>query len=197
MREFFEKYKLSFDPLTIANIVLGIVLIINPEFSTRLICIILGFICLIGGIFSIYKYFAAKKFGYKSKFDTVQAIVGIILSFVFLFCPDFVATLFPIIIGILIIMQSISKIRLAMFQKNAGAKKWTLALTLNIIGLILGICLVFNPFSAFLSIIRMMGIVLLINGISRLFTDFFFAREMDKISRDEKDMAIDVTFDDL
>ena len=42
MREFFEKYKLSFDPLTIANIVLGIVLIINPEFSTRLILAIVS-----------------------------------------------------------------------------------------------------------------------------------------------------------
>ncbi len=196
MREFFEKYKLSFDPLTIANIILGITLIINPKFSTRIFCIIIGVVCLVWGIFSIYNYFSAKKFGYKSKFDTFQAVAGIILSFIFLFCNDFISSLFPRIIGIFIITQSISKMRLALFQKNAGAKKWPLALTLNIIGLFLGICLIFNPFSAFLNIMRMLGIVLLINGITRLFTDFFFAREMEKISRDEKDSAIDVTFDD-
>ena len=192
-----RKNHLSFDPLTIANIVIGIILIINPEFSTAVICILLGIVSLIWGIFSIYKHFFAKKYGYKSKFDIFQGVAGILLSFIFIFCYNALASFLPIPIGIAIIFQSISKIRMAIFQKRSGARKWSLPMCLNIMSLILGTCLIINPFKSFPNVIRLIGIVLLINGITRLFTDFFFSREMDKISRDNDDNAIDVTFKDL
>ena len=86
---------------------------------------------------------------------------------------------------------------MAIFQKKSGANKWALGLVLNIFGLILGLSLVFNPFKAFLSVIRLVGIVLLINGITRLFTDFFFAREMDKINNKSDSNVIDVEFTDI
>jgi len=192
-----KKNHLSFDPLTIANIVIGIILIINPEFSTLVICILLGIVSLVWGIFSIYKHFFAKKYGYKSKFDMFQGFLGILLSFIFIFCYKILASFLPIPIGLAIIFQSISKIRMALYQKRSGAGKWSLPMCLNIMSLILGTCLIISPFKSFLNVIRLIGIVLLINGITRLFTDFFFSREMDKISRDNDDNTIDVTFKDL
>ena len=186
MKNFFKKYHLSLDPLTIANIIIGIMLTIHPRFSTGFICIILGIVCLAWGGFSIYKHFAAKKYGYTSRFDLIQAMMGLILSFVFIFCRRFLASVLPVLIGTTII-----------FQKKSGANKWALGLVLNIFGLILGLSLVFNPFKAFLSVIRLVGIVLLINGITRLFTDFFFAREMDKINNKSDSNVIDVEFTDI
>lgn len=197
MKNFFKKYRLSFDPLTIANIIIGIMLTINPEFSTRFISIALGIVSLIWGIGSIYRNINVKKYGYRSKFDIAQAVVGIILSFLFIFCGNFLAAVLPIIIGIAIAFQSISKIRMALFQKYSGAEKWLLGFVLNIIGFILGMCLIFNPFKAFMKVIRLMGIVLLINGISRLFTDFFFAHEMDKIKNETSENVIDVDFTEI
>ena len=197
MKNFFKKYHLSLDPLTIANIIIGIMLTIHPRFSTGFICIILGIVCLAWGGFSIYKHFAAKKYGYTSRFDLIQAVMGLILSFVFIFCRRFLASVLPVLIGTTIIFQSNSKINMAIFQKKSGANKWALGLVLNIFGLILGLSLVFNPFKAFLSVIRLVGIVLLINGITRLFTDFFFAREMDKINNKSDSNVIDVEFTDI
>ncbi len=195
MKNFLRKYRLSLDPLTISNIVFGLFLIINPEFSTKFIFIILGVISLIWGIVSLYRHFRVKKFGYKSKFDMIQAIAGIVLCFIFIFCYKMLAAILPIIIGIIIILQSISKIKMALYQKRSGADKWLLAMSLNIIGLLLGIFLFFNPFKALLNVVRLIGIILFINGITRLFTDFFFEKEMDKINHEGSDI-IDVTFDE-
>lgn len=197
MKEFFRKYHLSFDPLTIANIIIGIMLTVNPEFSTGFICIILGIVSMVWGITSLYKHFKAKKYGFISRFDMIQAIAGIFLSFILIFCRGFLAAVLPVIIGLTIIFQSISKINMALYQKRSGAGKWHLGFVLNIIGLILGLSLVFNPFSAFMSVIRLVGIVLLINGVSRLFTDFFFAHEMDKINHESDDNIIDVEYTDV
>ena len=195
MKNFIRKYRLSLDPLTISNIALGLILIINPEFSSKFIFIALGLIALTWGIVSLYRHFKVKKFGYKSRFDMIQAIVGIFSCFIFIFCYKMLAAILPVIIAIIIILQSISKIKMALFQKRSGADKWLLAITLNIFGLLLGVCLLFNPFKALLNVVRFIGIILLINGITRLFTDFFFEKEMNKIKQDDSDI-IDVTYDE-
>ena len=197
MKEFFRKYHLSFDPLTVSNIIIGIMLTVNPEFSTGFICIVLGIVCLIWGISSLCRYFKAKKLEIISGFDMIQAVAGIGLSFLLIFGRSFLAAIFPMIIGFTIIFQSISKINMALYQKKSGAEKWLLGLVLNIVGLILGISLIFNPFSAFMSVIRLVGIVLLVNGITRLFTDFFFAHEMDKISNETDNKVIDVDYTEI
>ena len=78
---------------------------------------------------------------------------------------------------------------------------WLPGFILNILGLLLGISLVFNPFAAFLSVMRLVGIGLVVNGISRLFTDVLFAREMEKISpqkySEDSSKVIDVDFTDV
>lgn len=197
MKNFFKKYRLSFDPLTITNIIIGLTLTINPLFSTKFICTILGIACLIWGLVNLIKFFAYSESLYHSKFDTAQAVIGIILGFTFFFGHRAIASILPVIIGITIIFQSISKIRLALFQKRSGAQKWMLGFVLNILGVILGVSLVFNPFGSFLNIIRLVGIVLLINGITRLFTDFLFAKEMDKINREADRNIIDVEYKEV
>jgi uncharacterized membrane protein HdeD (DUF308 family) len=83
---------------------------------------------------------------------------------------------------------------LAFFQKKSGAEKWLLSLILHTIGLLLGLSLIFNPFTAFLGVIRLIGIALLINGITRLFTDFIFTKEMDKINRKSDENIIDIEY---
>jgi len=194
MKDFFKKYRLSFDALTIANIIIGIMLTANPGFSTGFICIILGIVSLIWGTASLYKHFRVIRYGYRSRFDLAQAVLGIMLSILLIFGRKFLAAVLPTIIGFTIIFQSLSKIRMAIFQKNSGAEKWLLALVLHIIGLLLGLSLIFNPFKAFLGVIRLIGIVLLINGITRLFTDFMFTKEMEKINKESDNNIIDVDF---
>ncbi len=197
MKNFFGKYTLSLDPLTIANIVIGIMLTVNPGFSTGFICVILGIVSLVWGVTSLIRHFRYKRYGYSSRLDMIQAITGIALSFVLIFCREFLAAVFPVIIGLAIIFQSISKINMALYQKRSGAGRWHLGFVLNIIGLVLGFSLVFNPFSAFLSVMRLIGIVLLVNGVSRLFTDILFAHEMDRIQSQSGGSVIDVDYTDI
>lgn len=194
MKKFIKQHHLSFDALTIANLVIGLILTINPKFSTTVICLILGASCLIWSGKSFYKYFSAKKNGFISVLDLTCACAGVFMCVFFLTGIQIVTALLPVIIGFTVSFQSITKIRLALYHKKAGTGKWLLPLILNIIGLILGFLLVYNPFKTMMNILRLLGIVLFINGISRIFTDYIFAGEMEK---SQKDDIIDVSFSEL
>lgn len=191
MKKHFRQHHLSFDALTLANLVIGIILTINPKFSTTAICVVLGCACIIWACKSIYNYFSAKKNGYTSVSDCLCAYAGIFLGIFFLTGIKFIVSLLPLIIGFAIVFQSISKIRCALYRKKAGTEKWLFPLILNIIGLITGFFLIYNPFNTMLNILRLLGIVLFINGISRIFNDYLFTGEMKKAQKDD---IIDVSF---
>ena len=75
MKNFFKKYRMSFDLLTIANIVIGILLTANPEFFTKFVSIILGIACLFWAATSLVRHFRAMRYGFHSKFDIIQAVI--------------------------------------------------------------------------------------------------------------------------
>ncbi len=194
MKKRLKQHRLSFDALTLANLVIGAILTINPKFSTTVICIILSVACLIWSGKSLFSYFKKKKNGFVSHFDLLSACAGLAAGIFFLTGIQIVVSLLPLIIGMTVSVQSVSKIRFALYQKKTGTRKWLLPLILNIFGLLLGILLVCNPFKTMMNILRLLGIVLFINGISRIFTDFLFAGEMEK---SQKDDIIDVSFSEL
>ncbi|MDO5560837.1 MAG: DUF308 domain-containing protein [Oscillospiraceae bacterium] len=177
-----KRYHLSIDFVTAVNIILGIVLIVNPSFSTNAVCNILGIVSLLWAAISFIQYFSTKKFGISSKFEMFQGLAGAVLCFIFFFAKSFLTRLIPLIVGLTIGVQSISKIKLALLQKKNGVDKWLLALILNIAGLLVGLCLVINPFSSLMTVIRFIGIALVINGIIRFISDFFLIRQIYNMS---------------
>lgn len=194
MKKILKQHRLSFDALTLANLIIGSILTINPKFSTTVICLILGIACLVWSGKKFFNYFSAKKNGFISRFDLICACAGILAGTFFFTGIQIVIALLPVIIGFAVSFQSVSKLRLALYRKKSGADKWLLPLILNIIGLLLGILLVYNPFKTMMNILRLLGIVLFINGISRIFNDFIFSDEMKKTQKDD---IIDVSFSDL
>lgn len=194
MKKCFKQHRLSFDALTIANLVIGLILTINPKLSTTVICLILGLACFIWSGTKIFSYFKGDKNTLKSRIDLICACAGFFIGIFFITGIQIVVSLLPIIIGFTVSVQSIAKIRLALYQKRSGATKWLLPLVLNIIGFILGFLLIYNPFKTMMNILRLLGIVLFINGISRIFNDFLFTGEIEKSGKDD---IIDVSFSDL
>lgn len=191
-----KKYHVSVDFVTAVNIILGVLLIIRPSFSTNAVCNILGLVSLLWTVISFIQYFGTKKIGLNSKFDLFQGFAGAVLSFIFFFAKAFLTTLIPLIVGIVICIQSAAKIKLALTQRRNGVDKWLLALILNIAGFILGLCLVINPFKSLMTVIRFIGIVLVINGIIRFISDFFLIRQMNSMSNSSRPDIIDIPYND-
>ena len=60
MKEFFQRTKTDILLMALMTIALGILLILNPTFAVLTICRIVGWILLLGGLFSVVTYFFRK-----------------------------------------------------------------------------------------------------------------------------------------
>ena len=84
----------------------------------------------------------------------------------FLFKANII-NIFPVIIGIWIIIAGVTKFQLA-FNLRGIDSKWIVVLLSSIISIILGVLIILNPFSTVMTITVISGIILFITEICNL-----------------------------
>ena len=95
----------------------------------------------------------------------VEIIAGIII----LSSPAFVISLYPIIIGIIVVIYGASDVLSAIQMKRLGMESWKPSIVLAAISVILGVLILLNPFSTVSTLVRIIGIVLIYKAITGMF----------------------------
>lgn len=149
--------------LGLISIVLGIVVIAYPSESTNAIAIIigvttivLGLLALIGGIVN------------KLTFNIVAGILVLILGIVIVASPGKFYEWLGVIVGVAFIVSG----ALGLAKLPKGASEKTLTVVLNVLFIILGVLLVIGRWAFQQSVAILIGIFLLIYGISYLIIAF-------------------------
>lgn len=159
--------------------ILGLILIINPYGSLKLVSIFLGGILMLAGIYKLIIYFINKSQNsmYNSEMITgiITAIIGLIII---IFCKELEAV-FRIFIGIIIIYNAIMKINMALQFKNINSSIWMVSLIISIITLIAGIYVLFMPNALIVTI----GIILLITAIMDVIDKTVLIHKMNKFTK--------------
>ena len=147
----------------ILSIILGLILIIFPMFSSNLISILIGAIVLIFGVGLCYSGIISKEIS--TAFSSIAAVFGvvmIILGLAFIFGTNALSFLvglqFYIIGFILIIVSAIGLLGGLPIQKTSSI----ITLILGIVILFIAICAANNP----ILITIILGIALIANGVS-------------------------------
>ena len=145
------------------TIITGIVLLLVPELSGKVLGIIVGIIFLIEGINSIYKYFhreGAKLYNLNLVFGVIYAVLGVVIILV----PSSVVEFITICLGIYMIVNGASKVNYALWLKRGNEDSWLITLATGILGAIVGVLVIFNPFAS-LTLTKLAGAFLIITGI--------------------------------
>jgi uncharacterized membrane protein HdeD (DUF308 family) len=79
--------------------------------------------------------------------------------------PNLIASIIPILIGIIMIINGVSKIQFAAILKSENINNWFFTLLLAIIITCCGIIFVVNPFGGAVAITKMIGICIIIYSI--------------------------------
>jgi len=95
----------------------------------------------------------------------IEVIAGIII----LSSPAFVISLYPIIIGIIVVLYGLSDVLSAIQMKRLGITAWKPSIILAAISVILGIVILCNPFGTVSALVRIIGIVLIYKAITGMF----------------------------
>lgn len=153
----------------IIYILLGIFMIISPASISNIICYVIGFLILAFGGNQIF-IFINSKGTQISKFNLVLGILALLLGSYVVINPEAFISFIPIVVGVIIIVDAITKMVEAFSLKNNGYAKWNNIFITSIIMLLFGLFLFFNPFDSVKLIFRLIGIFLVIDGINQFIT---------------------------
>lgn len=156
--------------LGILLIVFGIYTFINPSAAMTGITLAYGILALITGIADIVFYVKLEqRTGFGPALSLVCGILSIIAGILIMFNLALGEWVLIILFPIWFITHCIARLaHLPYIRMTAGAGYYYFALVVNILGLILSIFMIFNPFISFLSASYLIGVYLLCLGIDSI-----------------------------
>ena len=169
--------------LSIAYIVIGMMLLIMPQTSLLWICYAFGAVVLITGIACLIQYARIRGTGFTAPFMLVGGVITAGLGIFTLAKPQVVASFLPVVFGIFIVVDGLSRIGSAIDLAKRKGQKWWVLLLLSIVSVALGILLVLHPFGAAVSVVMVCGILLIVEGAMNLGCILYAAMELRTLDR--------------
>ncbi|WP_287387142.1 HdeD family acid-resistance protein [Lachnospira sp.] len=154
--------------LSIALIVVGVYLIIEPMGAQIVICRIFGALFLVWGVLRVITYFKTDKSVIFASFGLVQGLTLIFLGLFFIINPVEIAAFFGIILSIVVMINGVLMIQYAIELKRLNSPSWWLEILSGILMLILGVVALVNPFATSATLMVFIGVILIYEGIVNL-----------------------------
>lgn len=166
---------------SIIMLILGVLLLVKPDFIINIVSTVIGLIILVPGIISLIDYF-------KNKYNAnlVIGVVACIIGVVFIFNSKFVSSILPFMLGIYFIISGISKLQYATeLRKNKVVNYMSSTIT-SILILVCGVLLIINPFGGALAITKVLGIFMIIYSGLDIYSAIIIRREVKEVIREIK-----------
>ena len=145
---------------------LGIILVVWPGLSVRMVCMAIGVVLVINGI--------------------SRLMGGWIL-----FQPNTIIAMIPILVGIIIVIHGINNLQQTVSLCRSRYDKWWVALLLALITIGFGVLLIFNPFVAVDTLIRFIGLFLIYDGASDIWIMSRVSKNVREARQDMEALTVD------
>jgi uncharacterized membrane protein HdeD (DUF308 family) len=168
--------------LSVFCIVLGLALIVDPEFFSQSISWVVGGLFAAYGVVYLIKYFidsGENNFG----FDLVRGIVLVAIGVFLIVRREFIPNVIAIVTGFYMLVSSIVSLQNNLRVKKAGFDGWQAGVVFSLITLAGGCVLIFNPLMGQKIAMTLLGAALLVTGISNTAGCFRASRKLKKIRK--------------
>ncbi len=146
----------------------GLMLAGFPEFSMVAVCYIIGIMLIVLGAVKICAYFSQDKYNIAFQFDLALGILSVIIGICTIIHHNWIINLLPIIIGIMIIADSLFTLQASIDAKRFGLPRWYLLLVFSVLSVVLGLVLVFKSFKSAVVITILYGFGCFFIGFEKL-----------------------------
>ena len=148
-------------------IILGIVIMRQPIDVINWIVILCGILAILAGIADIVLYVKVEHFiGFGPFVSLMSGILTVMAGFMLIAHPGAGTWAFAMILPIWIIAHCISRLSHLQYMKmHFGSTYYNISLILNILGLIVGILLIFRPMITIFSMGVLIGAYLILEGV--------------------------------
>ena len=175
---------------SILLIALGILLIVRSEATIMTISYVIGAILIAIGVLAEIEFLKESKNDLtKTDMAVIYGIVCIILGIVVINNPEAIASIIPLVIGVIIIVNSAVKLQYSFELKKEKNDLWLSTLILSIVMLVCGVVLIFNPFAGAVLLTKIVGVFILVYAILDLVSTFFIRNTLKKFQEAVKDVT--------
>ena len=164
---------------------LGILMLIWPEISALAVCIILGILCTVAGVYELVRYFKLGLAGVFFRFDLTFGICSILIGVLLLVHPYGAITFLPIAAGFYMIIGSVLDIQVAVEMRRFRLGSWGLSLALGIVSILLALFLLINPFAGAKALMILIGAALILGSIQTFYSIHCISKAV-KASRNDQ-----------
>lgn len=164
-------------------VVVGLFLFIKPDTTISVISYMIGGTLLVSGAFAIYKYFTGEGIGSLFDFTLIYGVLLVIAGTFLIASPNALSTLFPIILGIWIIINSVTKFQYALVLKRVKNEDWVYTTIVSLLTFAWGVLLLYNPFASALAITQIIGIFIIVYAILDIIDNFIIRKNILDIAK--------------
>ena len=169
--------------VSLAIIALAVFLILKPEEIITSLLKVIGIFVLIFGVFDFVNYFATKDESKLFDYGLFKGIMEITIGIMFIFKGEELISIFPMILGLIIIFVNIFKLQLTLSLKQINENNYLVGVVSSSVAIILGGVIVFNPFESLKVVVIVSGALLL---ASELFNIIYSIIVLKHIKRSNK-----------
>ena len=172
--------KVGYISISVLLCVMGIVLIVVPNFSALLLCRIGGLLLILFGFVKIIGYCSKDVYRLAFQYDLAFGILLIALGVILIFRSEIMVNVICIFLGIFILADALLKIQISIDSKAFGIRMWWLILAVAIITGIIGFLLVLRPTESTEIVMLLLGMTLITEGVLNLVTILISVRIIHK-----------------
>lgn len=151
--------------VSLAGVILGILMLVFPDTSTKIFMVCLGALMIFEGIFAIIKYLYDGLGSRIFASELITGVASVILGVFTIFNPFTPLEIIGILVGIWLIIMGLDKFYYGVRFAKVSEEISPLVFVLSILIILMGILTMFNPFKAFMLITRLIGLFVICEGL--------------------------------
>ena len=162
--------KIGYIAVSAALCFFGVLLIVKPEISLAAFGLFTGIVLIIFGIIKIVGYLSRDLYRLAFQYDLACGILVIALGIMVILEPNDVIETICIAVGITFLIDGLLKIQISIDAKTFGIRQWWLILSVALLTVVIGVLLVSRTSGSVRTLMVLLGISLLADGIMNLTT---------------------------
>lgn len=192
MKEIIKKKELKGIFVSLLLIVLAIFLMMKPLEIVKTLIQAMGIILLICGCIDFMNYFRISEEEKLFDYGLFKGIMELCIGILFIFKFEVLTSIFPIIIGLIIIFINIFKLQLSINLKQIDNSNWFVGTIIASLSIILGIIIILNPFESVKVLIITSGAIILVSEISNIIYSLLILSKIKKVDKVVKEIKEEI-----
>ena len=176
---------------SIALIILGLLLFFQAETTIISISYIIGAVLIAIGVLSGIRFVGGLNNNNQNELDVIYGIVCVVLGILIITNPTAIASAIPIVVGVIIVLNSVIKLHYSLELKESKNELWKSTMIMSVIMTICGIILIFNPFARAVFITKIIGALIVIYAILDIASTIVIKKNVSKLKNAIEEKIVD------